>query len=120
MKHARADYDVIQDITAARQLAELVLGMGMVTDKGCAARQLARQVLGIENGTAPIIPMDEPVFLVRGQDAVGGEVVRAWANLAEAVGAHQDITTIAREHATKMDTWPKKKVPDLPHSEDRP
>jgi hypothetical protein len=77
MKHARADYDVIQDG-----------GLG--------------------------IPADEPVFLIRGQDAVAGDAVRAWADLAEAQGAAPDILAIAREHAAKMDRWPKKKVADLP------
>lgn len=129
MKHAREDYNVIQDTTAARQLAELVLDMGMVTEKGAKARNLARAVLGIEsfsggdptdevfistNGTARRIPADEPVFLIRGQDVVGGDAVRAWADLAEVAGADPSIVSIAREHAAKMDAWPKKKTPDLP------
>lgn len=127
MKHARADYDCIQDATAAYELAELVLSMGMITEHGMAARQLARQVLGISdgqmnrptraiatNGTTRLIPMDEPVFLIRGQDVVGGEAVRAWAKLAANKGAGPDICEIALEHAAKMDAWPKKKIPDLP------
>lgn len=127
MKHARADYDPIQDTTAARELAELILDMGMVTEKGQAARQLARQVLGIDdarlqpslsaintNGTTRLIPKDEPVFLIRGQDVVSGDAVRAWADLAERSGADAGILQIAREHADKMDAWPKKKVADLP------
>ena len=126
MKHARNDYDAIQDTTVAIRLAELVLSMDMVTDRGLVARQLAREVLGIEdhgrapastpittNGTTRLIPRDEPVFLIRGQDAVGGEAVRAWANLAEANGAAPEILRVAREHADKMDAWPKKKTPDL-------
>lgn len=127
MKHARADYNAIQDTTAARQLAELVLSMQMSTDKGLVARRLAREVLGIDdhgnaldaspvttNGTTRLIPRDEPVFLIRGQDAVGGPAVRAWADLAAANGASPDILRIAREHADKMDAWPKKKTADLP------
>lgn len=77
MKHAREDYNVIQD------------------------------------GTACIIPSDEPVFLIRGQDAVGAAAVRAWADLAEAAGAAPDILRLARDHAAKMDAWPKKKTPDV-------
>lgn len=127
MKHARSDYDMIQDCSAARQLAELVLSMGMATEKGQVARSLARQVLGIDdhgnappstvtvtNGTVRVIPADEPVFLIRGQDKVGGDAVRAWAVLAEAAGSAPDILAIAREHAAKMDAWPKKKVADMP------
>lgn len=126
MQHARDDYNVIQDTTAARQLAELVLDMGMVTDKGLVARRLARDVLGITdhgrapamnpittNGTTRLIPDDEPVFLVRGQDVVGAATVRAWADMAQDAGAAPEIVRIAREHADKMAAWPKKKVADL-------
>lgn len=66
------------------------------------------------NGTMRRIPADEPVFLIRGQDAVGGAAVRAWAELAEANGAGGHILAVARNHAAKMDAWPKKKVADLP------
>lgn len=127
MKHAREDYARIQDNTDAIALAELVLSMGMVTDRGKFARHLARKVLGIPdvfdrpddvaiatNGTTRIIPADEPVFLIRGQDAAGGDAVRAWASIAEARGSSIDICNIAREHAAKMDAWPKKKIADLP------
>jgi hypothetical protein len=126
MIHARADYDAIQDASAAVQLAELVMSMQMATDAGKKARDLARQVLGVQriwndrtiairtNGTTRFIPADEPVFLVRGQDIVGGAAVRAWADLAAAQGAAPDILKVAREHAEKMDAWPVKKTPDLP------
>lgn len=127
MKHARNDYNAIQDTTAAMQLAELVLSMNMVTASGLVARRLAREVLGVDdhgrappvtpvitNGTTRLIPRDEPVFLIRGQDAVSGDAVRAWANLAEANGAAPEILVIAREHAGKMDAWPKMKTADLP------
>ncbi|WP_434619273.1 hypothetical protein [Azospirillum sp. B2RO_4] len=77
MKHARADYDRIQD-------------------------------------TAGIIPADEPVFLIRGQDAVGAAAVRAWADLAEAAGAKPDILFVTRAHADRMEAWAIKKTPDLP------
>lgn len=76
MKHARADYDIIQ--------------------------------------ADSLIPADEPVFLIRGQDKVGAAAVRGWADLAEAAGSPPDIVAHAREHAAKMDAWPKKKVPDMP------
>ena len=45
---------------AARNLAELVLDMGMVTDKGIRARELARRVLGIVPPAAsPSLPVRE-------------------------------------------------------------
>ncbi|GAB6842320.1 hypothetical protein HNR00_003529 [Methylorubrum rhodinum] len=126
MQHARSDYGHIQDTSAARELAELILSMQMGTPQGLRARQLARQVLGVPdhgefagrvpihtNGTLRVIPKDEPVFLIRGQDVAGGDAVRAWADLAEKVGGAPDILAVARDHAAKMDAWPKKKVPDF-------
>ena len=121
MKHARADYDCIQDTTAARALARLILAMP-VTQENEVARRLAGEILSVPQdglqqtspASAPRIPLHEPVFLIRGQDAVGGAAVRAWADLAEAHGAAPDILRMAREHAAKMDCWPKKKTADLP------
>lgn len=71
----------------------------------------------ITNGTVRHIPFDEPVFLIRGQDKVAGDAVRAWAALAEKVGAASDILETARNHAAKMDAWPKKKIPDMKRSD---
>ena len=108
MLHAREDYNVIQDTTAARKLADLVLSMELVTDAGLVARRLAREVLGITdhgrapalnpittNGTTRLIPDDEPVFLVRGQDNVAGATVRAWADMAAANGAGDTMSVSA-------------------------
>lgn len=67
-------------------------------------------------GNKPRIPDDEPVFLIRAQDMVGPDAVRAWADLAEAAGAHQDIVALAYEQALDMENWQGengKKVPDL-------
>lgn len=54
MKHARPDYDRIQD-------------------------------------PASLIPEDEPVFLIRGQDRAGAATVRAWAAHARLLGASDKI-----------------------------
>jgi hypothetical protein len=127
MAQANETDGVIKDCVAARALAELVISMNMITNKGMLARRLARAVLGVDdhgsapdvsvittNGTVRVIPNDEPIFLIRGQDVAGGDAVRAWADLAEARGASPEIVQIAREHATKIDAWATKKVPDLP------
>ena len=60
------------------------------------------------------IPNDEPVFLIRAQDIVSGDTVRAWANLHDLAGGDPKLSRLAREHAQLMDTWPKKKQADLP------
>ena len=127
MKHAREDYDFIQDTTLARQLAEVVMSMNVSTERGLQAHKLARELLDWDdatntprvqvittNGTTRLIPKDEPVFLIRGKDQVGGAAVRAWAALAEQAGAAPDILEKARNHSYLMDAWPTKQVPDLP------
>ena len=67
------------------------------------------------NGTTRMVPREEPVFLIRGQDSVGADAVRAWADFAEAAGAAPALLQSAREHAEKMDRWTKKKVADNAH-----
>lgn len=59
------------------------------------------------------IPHDEPVFLIRGQDMVSGDAVRAWAYLNEKAGGDATLTESARQQAALMDEWPNKKQADL-------
>lgn len=112
MKHARSDYDGIQ-AGAGRRLAEMALALGIGGEDGERLAALAREVLAA-GANGPDIPEDEPVFLIRGQDAAGGDAVRAWADLASARGAGDEIVGVARAHARLMDAWPKKKAADLP------
>lgn len=127
MQHAREDYNVIQDTTAARKLADLILSMDMATDKGLVVRWLAREVLGITdhgrvfamspittNCTTRLIPDDEPVFLLRGQDRFAARAVFFWADMVAEDGGDPEIVWVVKEHAEKMVAWPKKKTPDLP------
>jgi len=63
------------------------------------------------------IPEDEPVFLLRAQDAVAPGVVEAWALAAHSVGADENIVQHAYEHAQLMRKWQAEhgsKVPDMP------
>lgn len=67
------------------------------------------------------IPEDEPVFLLRGQDAFAPTVVRAWAKMAEEAGLHE-IAKMVYNGADEMDEWQrtmKSKLPDLPTKQDR-
>lgn len=80
MRHARKDYERIQD-------------------------------------PAGLIPQDEPVFLIRGQDKSGPHTVRTWAANAEQMGCDPAIVAHAREHAKLMEAWQLchgSKVPDMP------
>lgn len=58
---------------------------------------------------------DEPYFMIRGQDAVSGDAVRAWAQLARDAGAPPALVEAALEQADRLDAWPTKKVPDDDH-----
>ena len=75
MKHAREDYNRIQD-------------------------------------PAGLIPDDEPVFLLRGQDFLACMAVRYYAYLCATFQA-PEVAAKARVHAEHMAAWPKKKIPDL-------
>jgi hypothetical protein len=89
MKHARRDYDRIQDPA----LHDLSL---------------------LSNGSTPIAA-DEPVFLIRGQDAIGAAAVRAWAQLHLASGGDPALSDAALRHAAQMEAWPKKQKATAPH-----
>ena len=61
---------------------------------------------------AGLIPEDEPVFLLRGQDKLAWHIVKMYGYCAELVGRH-DIAKLCKAHAKLMRDWPVKKVPDL-------
>lgn len=79
MKHAREDYNRIQD-------------------------------------PAGLIPSEEPVFLLRGQDKFASKTLRYYASLVAEAGGSQDIIEATLSHANLMDEWPVSKSPDIPHS----
>jgi hypothetical protein len=54
------------------------------------------------------IPDDEPVFLIRGQDQVGHNAVRAWAHLHRINGGSDMAYLLAMQHADLMESWAKK------------
>lgn len=58
------------------------------------------------------IPDDEPVFLIRGQDQLAGQVVRMWAELNLLAGGDLSLSSAACEHAERMDAWSPKKLAD--------
>lgn len=76
MKHARADYDRIQD-------------------------------------PAGLIPADEPVFLLRGQDRFAALAVEIYADIVAANGGDAELVRRCRDQVTRMRAWPTHKEPDL-------
>lgn len=63
---------------------------------------------------AGLIPFNEPVFLIRGQDKLGAETLRFYADRLKANGGDPKIISSVRRHATRMEKWPVKKFADLP------
>lgn len=63
---------------------------------------------------AGIIPADEPVFLLRGQDELAAEAVDYYAAKVEAAGGDPAVVKRSREWANEMRRWPVQKMPDLP------
>jgi hypothetical protein len=53
----------------------------------------------------------EPVFVLRAQDKLAPDVVRVWADNAQAAGATAKANG-AREVALAMEAWPHRKLPD--------
>ena len=80
MKHARKDYDRIQD-------------------------------------SDELIPDNEPVFLLRGQDVLAPELLRQWAVKLLLRGGSGIMAEMVINHAKEMEEWQenhKRKLPDLP------
>ncbi len=58
------------------------------------------------------IPLDEPVFLFRGQDQLAPAIIREYAfRYVEATG-DEDAAARIREQADRMEAWQPRKIPD--------
>ena len=57
--------------------------------------------------SAGIIPEDEPVFLIRAQDKVSADAVRAWAHLHRVNGGSDPVYEAVMRHADRMEAWPE-------------
>jgi hypothetical protein len=66
---------------------------------------------------AGLIPDDEPVFLLRGQDPAAAEVVRFYAEHAADLGADADMIRAVEAWADRMDDYAEAVghgAPDVP------
>lgn len=66
---------------------------------------------------ARIIPDDEPVFLLRGQDPAASGAVLAWANEAERLGTAPATVERIRRWAAEMKAYAERRrhgAPDAP------
>jgi hypothetical protein len=113
MKHARSDYDAIQPWPTKRP--HIVKVDGVPTDIGGYSPNSVTTHSMAE--VDPIIPDDEPVFLIRAQDRAAIPAAEAWCEAAEALGADAKIVQVVRDHIEVVRRWQEShptKVPDLP------
>lgn len=139
MRHAREDYQRVQDPAAEPEIYRWVgmlaeafrehgnfrtasvqgqMALGEALD-ACpvTGEDLRRFASRAETAGSPI-GKDEPVFLIRGRDLAAPGAIRAWADLARLAGASPFIVNLARGHALAVETWQSEagggKVPDIP------
>ncbi|MCP4259073.1 MAG: hypothetical protein GY774_16430 [Planctomycetes bacterium] len=70
------------------------------------------------------IPEDEPVFLIRGQDAIGWKVLEEYVRIRrrDHFKPGDEMDEMSRQiiaHANKMREWPEKKMADMPVVEEK-
>jgi hypothetical protein len=116
MKHARADYDCIQPWPTRRPHVVKFEGETVTLDPH---RELLTTMDGRHVGfdtIEPIIPDDEPVFLIRGQDLAAIPAAEAWCEAAAELGADPEIIATVRKHIELVREWQTEhsKVPDAP------
>jgi hypothetical protein len=66
---------------------------------------------------AGIVPADEPVLLIRGQDRAAVKAAVAWANEHDRLGGDPALSKAVRLHATRILEWQRdhgSKVADAP------
>ena len=60
-----------------------------------------------------LIPIDEPVFLLRAQDTLASIIVMIYAEHLRLAGGSPEHVKHTIEQARAMEKWPTKKMPDL-------
>lgn len=119
MKFGRPDYDAaIQPWQAHRG--------HLVKDADGALCEVRGAVMGalheaLAAGTiSPLIPVDEPVFLIRAADAAGPEAVRWYCGEAVKAGADPAVIVSVLAQVQAMELWQAEHgivaTPDLPSS----
>lgn len=68
-----------------------------------------------------LIPQNEPVFLLRGQDKLAPALLLRWAAELRLQGGNPIMARVVEEHAQRMIDWQnfeKSKLPDLPDDDE--
>lgn len=105
MRHCRSDYEAIQPWPIKRP--HHVKIDGGLTTIGDVPLNDPAFVAAVERGTiTPIIPDDEPVFILRAKDRTAPAIVRAWATaqLDDPDGDHLTAYRV-REFADEMEAY---------------
>lgn len=113
MRHCRTDYEAIQPWPTTRP--HTVKQDGQLLHDALAYRG--------KPPYEPIIPDDEPVFILRARDVNGPDAVRFWANCTERHGGDSATTERVRRWADEMEAWGEAngaKVADTPSELLRP
>lgn len=66
-----------------------------------------------------VIPDDEPVLIIRGQDKAAQATALAWANENDRLGGDPMLSAMVREHIKRIDDYQQRtgrsKLADIPH-----
>lgn len=108
MRHAREDYEAIQPFPTKRPHHVRVNG-----------ELVMEQDVTLGVAMEPIIPDDEPVFIIRAKDVNGPAVVRHWAERAANVEADPELVEKVFAWADEMERYAAEnygggKRPDTP------
>lgn len=90
MRHLRSDYDAIQPWPVSRPHIGKINGL------------TSEVPLALASQVEPLIPDDEPVFLLRAMDPAAAPTVLIWAEIAEANGAAPELCKRVRDWADEM------------------
>lgn len=105
MRHARSDYEAIQPWPTKRP--------HHVKQNGVLAMDVPPEMTGY-----PIIPDDEPVFILRAKDITAPAIVRLWCQAQEDIGGDPVVAERIQRWADEMESYGREhgaKVPDTPH-----
>lgn len=99
MLHARSDYDAIQPWPTKRP-HHARIGGTVILDLNPDRAE--------DDNLSPIIPDNEPVFLIRGHDPLAYDLCIDYANRAELIGCAPELVAAIRRHAELIREWAEK------------
>jgi len=120
MRHLRTDYEAIQPWPTKRpHIAKVDGKLVMDSDNTFGKRSFTDAVKHFGDHMDPIIPDDEPVFLLRCTDALAPDVVRRWANALGEAGGSVQLQARVLDWANEMEAYAARhygggKTPDVP------